>query len=124
MENAVRDAKKAAVLLASECKMTVIAYEDEYLNQETTHTLRDAIENDFEDEEVNFSEENQDDECGGMDEAHAVQVVEDLAILKLKKNRTSSFPTYTQSNESGTKSSHSYSSTITAKKYVKSLSRV
>ena len=38
-----------------------------------TQTLCDAIEKDFEDEEVNFSEDKPDDECGGMGEAHAVQ---------------------------------------------------
>ena len=114
LERAIKKAKDAAIALASECKMDLDSYEDDHLNGATTELVEDAIENDLEDEDVQFDETEA--EKTDLDITQVTQIKEDLAVIKLKKKKNVSLPTYIESTEKGTKSSHSYSSVNKSKK--------
>ena len=119
LESAVRKAKTKAISLASECKMDLPSYDNECLIREPTHTVKDAIANDLENEDVHFPESQEEETPDEMDATHVAQITEDLAIIKLKKKSNCSFPTYVQSTEKGTILSHSYSSVVDSNKYKK-----
>ena len=115
LQSAIRESKDRAILLAKQCKMDLLSYDDGCIVKDTTQ-LMDAIRLDQENEEIDVHEGEEEETTDSIDVTNIAHIKEDIAMIKLKKKSNSSFPTYIHSTEKGTVSSHSYLTVVDSRK--------
>ena len=77
LQYTIGKAKDSAIALASECKMNLSSYDDKYLMQGAIAVINDVIANDLENEEVSFSDIQQ-NPADEMDSSDLVQTEKEI----------------------------------------------